>query len=450
MYKLSKYTVLVDKKINNKVVNLIFSCRSSKNIEVSNRVFHALKSGNYGQLNESIQEKLANYKVLVPENEDEYESIIKENKVTNNNQQNSDLLYVSIQPTANCQLGCYYCGQEHENHDMDIRTINLMVDRIDSKLAAWHKTLRIGWFGGEPLLAIKQMRLINDRLKEVIHSKNIRYNSQIVTNGYLLTPSIYKELTEEFNVQNIHITLDGTAKHHDNRRYTKKNKPTFNKIYRNLLDVINYRKNFPDNPPCHISIRCNVDQDNYGGVSELLELFKKDDILKDIGFNVARIHSWAQNNADENISDKEYADKEIDFMMEEMKYGRNIYPLPSRHIPSCIATRHDSEMYDAYGNIFDCSETSYASIYEGTDFILGNLANVKNSTVGRSRLNHYFDDFTNKAFRKCVECNLLPVCSPCPKTIYENGNICPPLVYNIEQRILLDYLLKRSNLKDVL
>ncbi len=48
---------------------------------------------------------------IVDDGEDELEFILNDNKSKIRNQ--TDTLYEVIQPTLNCQLECWYCGQEH-------------------------------------------------------------------------------------------------------------------------------------------------------------------------------------------------------------------------------------------------------------------------------------------------------------------------------------------------
>ncbi len=65
---------------------------------------------------------------------------------------NTDNLYMSVQPTAACPLGCGYCGQRHEDKNMKQEVRIAIIDRITKKLAAKkYNSLSITWFGAEPL-----------------------------------------------------------------------------------------------------------------------------------------------------------------------------------------------------------------------------------------------------------------------------------------------------------
>jgi uncharacterized protein len=49
--------------------------------------------------------------------------------------------------------------------------------------------------------------------------------------------------------------------------------------------------------------------------------------------------------------------------------------LPGRTKQVCMAVSSESEMYDPYGNIFNCTEVSLTDFYENTPYTLGNLKN---------------------------------------------------------------------------
>lgn len=220
-YILSKYTFAVSKRTSSgQEICLLFSGRTGKNILVSKKVFSIVENGKFTTLQPKVLEILISEKVLVPSTEDELDEINKENKVRLS-KKSTDRLYVSIQPTAACQLACDYCGQAHSRKFLTDSLIEQIVCRIKQKISLKDtKSLEIGWFGGEPLMAFSKMKKLNEQLKDIAISRNLKYTGHITTNGYALSPSIYKMLKEEFNVYRIEITLDGSKEFHDKRRVT--------------------------------------------------------------------------------------------------------------------------------------------------------------------------------------------------------------------------------------
>lgn len=87
------------------------------------------------------------------------------------------------------------------------KTIEFILNQVDK-----NTPLSIFWYGGEPLLDLKHIRYITEKLKE--HSdKYESYSASIVTNGYLLTKDVAYQL-KKLDIDNVQITLVGPAKIH--------------------------------------------------------------------------------------------------------------------------------------------------------------------------------------------------------------------------------------------
>jgi uncharacterized protein len=190
-------------------------------------------------------------KAIVPSEENELDTILEENKCEI---QNQDELYQVVMPSRSCQLGCYYCGQEHNKTELSNSLNDKIIERITQKIEIGnYKTLKIGWFGGEPLMALNQLRNLSGRLQELTNIFQMGYSASMTSNGLSLKPAIYRELVLEHNVRSIEITLDGDEEHHDKHRYLKSGGGSFNHILKNLVNIFN----MPDYEElnCEISIR---------------------------------------------------------------------------------------------------------------------------------------------------------------------------------------------------
>lgn len=443
MYKISRYVYISQREINLESIKykFVFSCRSGRLLLLKTEECDTILNESLSFLDETKKNKLIENKILVSEQENEFEALVQENQDYLENK-NKDLLYISIQPTAYCQLGCYYCGQEHEKVNISNATIDNLMLRINKIYKPnQHKILLIGWFGGEPLLALKEIELITNKLRDFCKVNNLVYSSKIVTNGVRLTPDVYIKLVKELDVKKIEITIDGTADFHDKRRITKSGKGSFMKIYNNLLHAVELNKEYN----CTLSVRCNVDKYNYDGVIPLLRKMASDQLQDKIFFYIACVYSWALNGAAENVSMQEFSNLEINVLLEmnRLKFkGMSI--LPSRHYQSCLATSSESEMYDALGYIYDCSETSYAKCYQKTGLVLGNVNSNKN--IKRSVLSKKFENLSKGNYPECTKCNIFPLCmGGCPKALHENAYPCPSFKYNLEDRLKLYYILLNSD-----
>jgi len=443
--KLSSYATPYKKEILNNTICLIFSGREGTSIQLAPEIYQSLINSKWEEIDPGILIKLKELKIIVPDEENELDEINKENQLFVENQQ-QNLLYFVFQTSANCQLGCDYCGQFHEKVNMSEPTIHKLIERVKSKYKPNHTKIKIAWFGGEPLLALKEMRLINEEIKTFAYEKNVIYESKITTNGVALTLDIYKELIQDFNLNQIDITLDGTAEFHDKRRQTKGNKPSYEVIFKHVVEIANHSKESED--MCAINVRCNVDQRNFKAVFPLLKTLTEYGLQNKVLFYVAHIRSWGQNKANKDLSMEEFANHQIDYFLEMRKLGFHVpNVLPGRvKMTNCVGTSSENEMFDAYGNIFDCSETSYTPVYKNTPFDLGHINKIGNKDLQQRPLLSFNSDVRNGVYSRCVNCKFYPQCGGgCPKAQYENDPICPYFIHNLVDLMYLDFLFRKKS-----
>lgn len=440
--KLSYYTILSD-QLNKREDSVIFSTRTSEALVVSKKIRDFLENGSFDNIPKDIFKDLVEKKFLVHKDENELDTVINENEESI---KNDDVLYEVIQPTAYCQLGCDYCGQIHTKDYLAPDIQELLIERIrqKSKKKKWNKML-IGWFGGEPLVGLSQIRTLTKELKNIAKEKKIPYSAKVVTNGLSLKPDIFLELVNDLGVKKIEITLDGTAEFHDGVRHTKKGDATFDIIIGNLEKIFaleNYRS-----LDCSISIRCNVDYRNWKGVSPLIKYLADKKFNEYISyFYSIGIYSWGGNDAhNKSLTKEEYASKEIDWLIELIEYGFNPGLLPGRVKQVCIAVSEDSEMYDAFGNVFNCTEVSYTDFYDGTPYKLGNLRKNPKINIPNKPLNNWNSQVLIDKELPCHTCRMLPVCGgACPKSWHEDMRACPSSKFNIKEKLALAYVVSKS------
>lgn len=446
-YKLSYYTIITD-PLNTKEDRVIYCTRTGEALIIRKAIHDALVNSDFGSLQENDFEKLLQVKAIVPEEEHELATITGENK-TNIGEDN--LLYEVIQPSASCQLGCDYCGQSHTKTNISNTLYDNLVNRIREKaLKRKYRGMYIGWFGGEPLMGLRQMRELTPLLMSIAKELDIPYASKIVTNGLSLKENIFVELVNDLKVDHIEVTLDGTAPYHDTRRITKEKTSTFDLIFQNLLSIFN-REDFHDFN-CQISVRCNVDERNVDGVSPLIDLLDRHGLQNKMAyFYPIGVYSWAQNDAHKkSMTKEEFAEKEIEWYMELIEKDFPVRLLPGRVKKVCMAVSNSSEMYDAYGNIFDCTEVSYTPVYENSSYVLGNLKFPSDTYSKKRSFTDWNDEVLEGKF-PCHTCKMLPVCGgACPKSWHEDMRACPPSKFNIKEKLALSYIVSQKKLTDLM
>lgn len=445
-FKVSAYLVFTE-TINEKNDRIVFSTRSCKPLLLSSLCYTTLQAEALDLLPEKLHQTLVTNKILVPAEEDERQSILDENRLLIETNQTS--LYEVIQPSANCQLGCYYCGQDHTKKTLENSVAEKIVERIKRKLDQnSYRKLDIGWFGGEPLMGLPAMRMLSSKLINYCTKNDIEYSAKVVTNGMSLKENIFRELATEMKVKQIEITLDGTADFHDAHRYTKQNGKSFSIIVQNLLAAIKIKEE--EKLDCLFSVRCNVDKQNVEGVHDLIHFLAEHNLQGKINFYTMNVYSWAGNDAHkQSLTKQEFADHEITWRKEMIRTGFSAgFDMPKRKKITCMITSKDSEMFDAYGNVFNCSETSYTNFYEQSPYKLGNLKAT--SPISEQR---YLQDWNDIIQRDdslpCHTCTMLPVCGgSCPKSWKEGNIACPSNKFNLKEKLALNYKLMKNQEKN--
>ncbi|MBT2621280.1 radical SAM protein [Chryseobacterium sp. ISL-6] len=446
-YKLSHYLIFTESHTDPNQV-LIYSTVSSKLLKISALFALILQRNELHKLPKETLERLINDRIIIKEEEDELLTVITENKKSSTESTN---LYEVIQPSAWCQLGCYYCGQDHTKNVLSDLSVKNITDRIYVKLKTGkYKTMNIGWFGGEPLTGLSTMRKINNIVRLHCEELDIELKgSVLVTNGMSLKPDIYKEMVNDFKINQFEITIDGIGEYHDKHRYLKKEKAgSYELIYRNISNILN--SDFYAIAHQSMTIRCNVDRKNFDGVDPLIRQLAEDNLHNKINhLYFASIYSWAQNDAHkESLTKEEFAYYKLKWELLKLKLGYNSNELPKRKLNTCILTTKDSDMYDAYGNVYSCSEVSLTDVYKKSKYVLGNV----NKEVSNDRsYTDWYDKVWEKKEYQCNSCKLFPICgSACPKSWMEGNPPCPTIRYSIKDDIKLKEIKIHSETKDEL
>lgn len=134
------------------------------------------------------------------------------------------LFYV---PTYACNFGCSYCYQD-EYAPPPVESQDAVLDAffgyVDATFAGRRKYVTL--FGGEPLLPSPSSKHVVERLLEETSRRGL--DLAIVTNGYHLAD--YVETLRRGRIREVQVTLDGTERVHDGRRYLKGGASTFKQV----------------------------------------------------------------------------------------------------------------------------------------------------------------------------------------------------------------------------
>lgn len=167
-----------------------------------------------------------------------------------------------ILPTEKCNFRCTYCYEDFQIGKMRepvIAGIERFVERRISDLSQ----LSLSWFGGEPLMARNVVLRISSHASRLCDDHGVVLDGGLTTNGYILDFALFEELLS-YNQRFFQITFDGWQEEHDAVRQRANGRPTFQRIWDNMLATRRSRQDF------HIQFRVHVRRENMDGVKLLL------------------------------------------------------------------------------------------------------------------------------------------------------------------------------------
>lgn len=171
-----------------------------------------------------------------------------------------DEIQIFFVPNYTCNFACPYCYQDqYVNQPGELKTgvIDAFFSYLQEKFAGRKKYITI--FGGEPLLnSPKQKQIISYIIdKATLAGLELCF----VTNGYYLEE--YMPVLLKGKIREIQVTLDGTEKVHDSRRFLKGGGKTFEKISKGIDLCLQNKIN--------VNLRMVIDRDNIDNLPELAD-----------------------------------------------------------------------------------------------------------------------------------------------------------------------------------
>lgn len=146
-------------------------------------------------------------------------------------------LHICILPTEQCNLRCTYCYEDFQNGAMTQATQDAFILWLKRNLKNY-TSLRIEWFGGEPLVAKDIIFNLSERIIAICHQARKPFTASIVTNGTLMDLETFKKLLS-CHVINFQVTIDGVKETHDALKIRADGQGTYDCIIRNLLSIKN-------------------------------------------------------------------------------------------------------------------------------------------------------------------------------------------------------------------
>jgi len=375
---------------------VIYNNLSGAMIEVGKELYQSIRLNKMESISEpGIIQNLLHGKIIVPKVVDETQAMkdVREKYI-------KDVTSIGLQilPTTSCCHQCVYCYQQPSIKSSVIseEVMGAIVSFLKRKITKSTEYFNVMWYGGEPLLAVKQIQQLSKQFIEISDINNIKYHSAMITNGYLLTEeNIEILLDNKINV--CQITIDGPEKIHDSRRMLRGGGKTWKRTMENVTNAIA--------AGLKVIIRRNVDKENIEYVEELAEVFSKYGILNHIGMSFGLVTRCGKvcQSIDDTLLSVDHANeilkkKEIQRLFNLKDKGlRRIRP----DFIGCVATAANSIIIGPDGELYKCSK---------------NIGNLKErcGTIFQFDDTHYnltkWYSCNPLNISSCKNCSLLPIC----------------------------------------
>lgn len=387
MYYISKYNVFFE--------DYVFNLVSKNYLQLSEGLIDYLRANTQIDKNfpKNILSVLYEYNIVVDFNELQYIDF-KYNSLKFDTRRST----LIIHPTLFCNFNCEYCFETMKKGRFGNKETKLLKNYI-KYLTTELDEINIQWTGGEPLLLWKNVKDISSVLLTYKGVSTIG----IATNGYLLTEKIVKEM-KELNFSSIQITIDGSKNQHNEKRYTKTDNNTYDKILKAIEISSKY---------IITRIRFNVDKNNQNSFADfLVDLNKYQLNRENIEIYVKPIISKQGCSINSNLLNS------IDFFNQEMRYLNlakkhnykySIHPNYKSDI-RCIYHHINSFAIDPRLNLYKCAGNIGVE-----KFIIGQIDKNSNLKLNIDYLQNKSLMYSPISINECRECRVLPICNgKCP------------------------------------
>lgn len=183
------------------------------------------------------------------------------------------ILELTLMPTEACNFRCTYCYEDFALGKMSPAVVRGVKNLIAARAPSLDE-LYLAWFGGEPLLALDVVLEVQEHVRELqLAHPGLYDHASMTTNAWKLGPAVFERLVG-LGVSQYQISFDGPPAIHDTKRRRMDGKPTFARIWDNVLAMRGVERDFD------VILRLHVDRENldamYGLVDQIHEAFGAD------------------------------------------------------------------------------------------------------------------------------------------------------------------------------
>jgi uncharacterized protein len=338
-------------------------------------------------------------------------------------------LSLTLVPTLSCNFSCTYCYQAKIRQNMSPKIEAALIGYVQDQVMEKGR-LSVTWFGGEPLLRLDTIERLSSAFLDICDKKNVRYSSNIITNGFLLSEDVSRKLAD-LRVKEAQITLDGPPEVHDGRRPLLGGGKTFEAILANIKTAA---------PRMEINIRMNVDQQNRQTILGLLDRLVAEGLNTQTGFYLGQTYPYTSvchDVAGSCLKDNDFSLLELETALEMSNRGFRSFAVPKSRNHFCMADNESAFAVTPSGGMVKCWNevtTPGAEVHH----LLRPLTVEMRRSAERWKKQDPF-------MLECQGCLSLPICmGGCPYINMVTGNLhCHPWKHHPNENLVFYYYLKK-------
>lgn len=312
-----------------------------------------------------------------------------------NHLSSQDCFQITINPTMDCNLRCWYCYESHiKQSKLHPNIQNGIIHFINIQLHKHNfKNVRLSFFGGEPLMRINSSVLpIASETKKICDSLGITLHLHFTTNAVLLTQDGITSLKAIDPNCTFQIPFDGDQNTHDKIKMFGDGLPTYDIILRNISRLLCAGMN--------VIGRFNYDEKNISGFRQTLQdLHRIEQHIQTGNLNVVFQKIW---QAKETAEIRDAVESLINIAKEyNLIQSDDATVIRSSY---CYADYRHQYVINYNGDVYKCTARPFTK-----EFKIGSL-----NQYGKLSLTIPESEFINIRFKGyCKECILLPICHVC-------------------------------------
>ncbi len=309
---------------------------------------------------------------------------------------NGSLVQATVLTTYACNFACPYCVEEgvkaaiHMDEETAGRCVSYICERVQEHRP---ERLFVTFYGGEPLLNIKAIRIVAGGLNQYCKVHSLPFSFGITTNGALLTPEVVDEL-KTYGLKGVKVTIDGFREQHNRKRPFANGKGSFDIIVENVYQAVE---------KIDVDVGGNFDEENIESFAPLL------DYLKERGLD-KKLHAVRFKPISGIPQDREgiAGSMEMDCVYSEPSTAKHMLWLrrlalekgfrtdPGVGVNACSMTANSAIFtIDPLGKIFKCP-----ALVGHSEFEAGSITTGENPADGTAE----------DLWKRCLDCRYLPLC----------------------------------------